>query len=497
MVVAAPKRLTMNYELDFQTEPFGIDLERHNLGRSGRWIQHGNTIVALPDTTTSLSEGQDVYELSGGSISSATPRVLTYSTKGVIDKRISVPAQHSLVRLSKNPATSADAVGMLEEVKVGRLEGIYCVNWQKPAQRTLRFGKTWWTVIPPGEDAVLMLDPNNPAGGQSLIAFRRGLDPDCGLLKGEKRYVASPSRLDAALLKAWTSYRLWQTGQLAPCSQVPGLPVRNIMPPGLFVPCQPITITEGTLGEVSTRSAVAAVDVVKPKLSFFQNFEDYPAHTVGFKNLADRQAKRISAFGEPYQRPCENVEIGSTSYTFGGDIINAIESVHRCLSKPVEEVHIFGHSGTLGLFGGRSSRKWGLYVNDAGKCPLFEREHTVGARIVDEIPTAALATNAIFLLHGCKTALRRPKRLCFEERCVTRRGAKTCECLCEVGEGPGIAQDLLQVLLRGGCSEAKVFGHAVFGDSPGAIGRNEDWWVFSSQNPGGRRAKPGEVPYRQ
>jgi len=50
--------------------------------------------------------------------------VLTYSTRDVIDKRISVPAQHSVVRLSKNPATSADAVGMLEEVKAGRLAGI-------------------------------------------------------------------------------------------------------------------------------------------------------------------------------------------------------------------------------------------------------------------------------------------------------------------------------------------------------------------------------------
>ena len=154
----------------------------------------------------------------------ATPRVLTYTTKDVIDKRISVPAQHSLVRLSKNPATSADAIGMLEEVKAGRLGGIYCVNWEKPAQRALRLGKSWWTVIPPSEDAVLMLDPDNMLGGQPLIAFRRELDPDCGLLKGEKRFAVSPSKLDAALLKAWASHRLWQTGQLAPFGQALHVP---------------------------------------------------------------------------------------------------------------------------------------------------------------------------------------------------------------------------------------------------------------------------------
>src|SRR4030095_12301908 len=104
------------------------------------------------------------------SISNPTPRVLNYTQKDVIDQRISIPAQHSLVRLSKNPATSAEAVGMLEEIKVGRLGGIYCVNWKIPALRSIKFGKSWWTVIPKGEDAILMLDPENLLGGQPIIA---------------------------------------------------------------------------------------------------------------------------------------------------------------------------------------------------------------------------------------------------------------------------------------------------------------------------------------
>ena len=154
---------------------------------------------------------------------SAKPRVLTYSTKDVIDKRISVPAQHSLVRLSKDPVTSADAVGMLEEVKAGRLAGIYCVNWEKAVQRALRFGKYWWTVIPQGEDVLLMLDPDNPAGGQPLIAFRRELDPrdkdGCGKLKTDKTLTPFPSRLDAALRKAWITYKLLRAGQLTECPE--------------------------------------------------------------------------------------------------------------------------------------------------------------------------------------------------------------------------------------------------------------------------------------
>ena len=147
-----------------------------------------------------------------------SPRVLTYTTKDVIDKRISVPAQHSLLRLSKNPTTNADAVGMLEEVKAARLAGIYCVNWKIAAERALRFGKSWWTIIPQNEDAILMLDPDNIPGGRPLIAFRRELDPrprvGCGLLPNEKPLPHSPGRLDKALMKVWGSYKLWRRSHL-------------------------------------------------------------------------------------------------------------------------------------------------------------------------------------------------------------------------------------------------------------------------------------------
>src|SRR5215217_3808553 len=65
------------------------------------------------------------------------PRVLTYTAKDVIDNRISIPAQHALVRLSKNPQFSSDAVELLQEIKAGRLAGIFCSNWEKPAKRAL------------------------------------------------------------------------------------------------------------------------------------------------------------------------------------------------------------------------------------------------------------------------------------------------------------------------------------------------------------------------
>ena len=399
---------------------------------------------------------------------SSLPRVLTYSTADVIDKRISVPAQHSLVRLSKNRTTNADAIGMLYAVKTGQLAGIYCVNWKIPAQRALKFGKSWWTIIPKDEDAILMFDPDNPSTGRPLIAFRRELSPDCGLLKGEKRFVGSPARLDAALLKVWRA------------SQA-SLPVPT-------VPCRPY---EGHLGWLSKS---AEVKVIRPKLSFCQFFEEHPKDTAGFKNLAERQAKRIGAFAEPKLKGCSYPNIGSTEYRNGADIIDALEETYKCLLQPVDEVHIFGHSGPHGIFSSRSSKSWGLYVNDGIKC-MTEDEHRDGARIVGEMPTNALAKNVVFLLHGCKTAISRGKGYCYRDRCVTRNGRKSCTCLCRLDEGPGIAEDLARVLVGSGLSEAKVFGHSVFGDAPGVIGRNEDWWVFSKDSPKGRRAAAGEVPY--
>lgn len=156
----------------------------------------------------------------------ATPRVLTYTQKDVIDDHISIPAQHSLVRLSKKPETSADAVGMLEAVKSRQLEGIYCVNWKKSAQRALKLGSNWWTVIPDGDDAVLMLDPGDLQNGPPMIAFRRKLHPDCGCFENEKPFPPQNARLDAALLRTWKAYKRFRQCEIAPCS------LTNIEPSG-------------------------------------------------------------------------------------------------------------------------------------------------------------------------------------------------------------------------------------------------------------------------
>lgn len=146
-------------------------------GTRGRWVRRHGSIVLLPQDDDAELQG----ELS-------TPVPVTATQAGVIDPRIDVFAQKALLRMANgpDPAARADASAMLGAVKSGTLAGIYKEDEQVPALRARRQGKTWWTVIPKGEDAAVLREPGQPP----LIVFRDGVRSDA-------------SRLDPALRKAW------------------------------------------------------------------------------------------------------------------------------------------------------------------------------------------------------------------------------------------------------------------------------------------------------
>jgi len=409
----------------FQPGSPEVDLESEGQCLTGRWVRRGSTIIVFPEAGP-ISGDERLYELSGASIPSPTPRVLTYCTKDVIDKRISVPAQNSLVRLSKNPATSADAVGMLEEIKAGRLAGIFCVNWKLSAQRAISLGLSWWTVIPQAEDAVLMLDPNNLLGGQPLIAFRRELDPDCGLLQGERRFAAASSRIDAALLKAWASYRLFKARRLSRCTNGRGTAIRNISPPILCqtrrrlepqgCPVGPRRVsteiqqleTSGTSPGCLTRGERCATSL-KPIVCLFVDVAgvDTLDSAALFKGMADRWAC-IAGAPSTFFFPA----LSGTAFRTGADIIQALQDGASFQDTKLTEVHIFGHMVTEGGCTGSSCtpkvgigirgrrRNWtGLYLDRIADTNTAE-----GGRSISNIPFEPLSDNVVFVLHGCNTA---------------------------------------------------------------------------------------------
>jgi hypothetical protein len=126
---------------------------------------------------------------------SAPPKGTPLSPQDTIDRRIDVFAQRALVRLSKSQPTSGDAVGLLSEIRAGRLAGIYKEDERVPAMRARALGRTWWTLIPSREDAALVLDPSGP-GGLPIVVFR-------------DRVRSNAPRLDRALSRAWAAYRDW------------------------------------------------------------------------------------------------------------------------------------------------------------------------------------------------------------------------------------------------------------------------------------------------
>lgn len=115
----------------------------------------------------------------------------SFSNYDVIDSRIDVSAQKALIRMRGNPATSGDAAAMLAAVKGGRLAGIYGDDLLAAAQLAARLGTVRWKLVPPGQVAVLIREPN-PAAPPTII-FRESAR-------------GNPAQLDPALLAAWRSF---------------------------------------------------------------------------------------------------------------------------------------------------------------------------------------------------------------------------------------------------------------------------------------------------
>lgn len=104
--------------------------------------------------------------------------------------KIDVFAQRALFRmLSGDQNAAGTARSMVFAVKTGVLGGIYKEDQKVPALRARKMGLGWWQLIPKGEDAICL---KGPSGSFPLIVFRDKIRSD-------------PSRLDAALRKAWTT----------------------------------------------------------------------------------------------------------------------------------------------------------------------------------------------------------------------------------------------------------------------------------------------------
>ena len=212
--------------------------------------------------------------------------------------------------------------------------------------------------------------------------------------------------------------------------------------------------TRSLLDEISLEASVEELEpetsrvAVRPRLCLFQNSSN-TTHRNHFRCGATRQARRIGALAVPATEGCRR-QVGATPYDTGADIIAAIERAHRCLGRPIESIHIFGHSGSNGVYGVTAGRA-GLYRS--GESGI---DRASGARTVSDIPTAALAHNVVIVLHGCNQA----------------------------AGSDNFARDLYQHLAAH-LTNPRVFGHY----NGGCASRNDSWREYSRRYPQGRNVR--------
>jgi outer membrane protein OmpA-like peptidoglycan-associated protein len=197
---------------------------------------------------------------------------------------------------------------------------------------------------------------------------------------------------------------------------------------------------------------------VQPKLCLYQEANNSSQRN-HFHHQAQGTARRIGAIGSPNASAC-NPRIGPTPYSTGADIINAIRAAWQCTGRrPIQSVHIFGHSGSDGLYGNTLDRS-GLYQNSISLDPA---SRSSGGRNISEIPTNILANDVIFVLHGCNQA----------SPCNVQ------------GNDDNFARSLLEHL-SGALTNPRVYGHY----NSGCAGRNNSWCLYSRTNPRGANSRP-------
>jgi hypothetical protein len=109
----------------------------------------------------------------------------------LIDQRIDVGAQRSLMRMFRGSQEQREiAVEIADAVQVtGELAGVFGDDLGASAQLASRLGTVRWELVPDGQDAVVVREPDR----QPTMVFREGAR-------------SSPARIDPALQSAWDEH---------------------------------------------------------------------------------------------------------------------------------------------------------------------------------------------------------------------------------------------------------------------------------------------------
>ena len=126
----------------------------------------------------------------------------------VIDSRIDVSAQKAILRMMKgDPNQKTAGSQLLTAIKSGQLAGIYGDDLRAAADLARRLGTVRWQIVPKGQDAALVLDPQAPDTAPPTVIFRgdEGKEKPNGVR-------GNPKRLDPALVRVWRTFIEYKTG---------------------------------------------------------------------------------------------------------------------------------------------------------------------------------------------------------------------------------------------------------------------------------------------
>jgi hypothetical protein len=137
------------------------------------------------------------------------------------DPRIDGATGSTLESMLQSAETAEDAARLVQGINDGTLAGILGDDSDVVEQLAGAYGVEPSSLVPPGQDAALVLDAASPLEAPPTIVLRSGT-PDVR---------DDPARLSAALQEVGRTFDLFQRGELGPCDSTPSaIPVANLMP---------------------------------------------------------------------------------------------------------------------------------------------------------------------------------------------------------------------------------------------------------------------------
>ena len=171
------------------------------------------------------------------------------------DPRIDQGTKSILQGMIEDPETAETASGLVRGINGGTLGGIHGSDSDEVLSLADIYGVEQSQLVPSGQDAALVLDPEAPLEAPPTIVLRSG-EPD---IRND------PSRLGAALEEVGRTFALFEQGEIGRCaSTASAVQVPNLLPTSF---CQVPAAVPGTpVGEVPEEEP----EVIDPSASDLQ-----------------------------------------------------------------------------------------------------------------------------------------------------------------------------------------------------------------------------------